>query len=183
MQNGYPFRLPHGEFRDHYHMLVGGQVYKRLLFDPEVFAAYQSDPSQPMAQDRSRPKRYCSPVLPIVCSPDPFPSHRSKEKNRPFSREQCQVMVTLLVQCTGLGELRRCFVGKTKTFWQSGEQRLLSKLRQQRMHTGSVTIQVRSPYRSHPIKYYLTDSVLPLRMTARAEREVLPPLAGSHSGR
>ena len=36
MQNGYPFRLPHAEFRAQFHMLVSGrQVDKRVLFvDP-----------------------------------------------------------------------------------------------------------------------------------------------------
>jgi hypothetical protein len=53
-------------------------------------------------------------------------------------------MVTLIVQCTGHSELRRCFVGKTKTFWQSGEQRLLTTLKNKIMQAASVSIQVRS---------------------------------------
>ena len=50
-------------------------------------------------------------------------------------------MVEFLVLCTGCAELNRCFVGKTKTFWQSTEQRLLEALRKKRILDSSVLIQ------------------------------------------
>ena len=56
MQNGYPFRLPHAEFRAQFHMLVSGlQVDKRILFDAEACAAFLSDPARPFIFSRSGP--------------------------------------------------------------------------------------------------------------------------------
>jgi len=46
MQNGYPFRLAHKEFRDHYHMLVRTNAGKVLLFDDDAFQSYSSNPLQ-----------------------------------------------------------------------------------------------------------------------------------------
>jgi len=50
-------------------------------------------------------------------------------------------MVTLMTQSTGCTELSRCFVGISKTFYQSHQNRLLGNLRKKIMDEGCVTIQ------------------------------------------
>lgn len=132
MQNGYPFRLSHQEFRSTYHMLVRGSQNRRLLFDQVLFdhslAASATLPSD--GDDRS----FADAPL----------SGAAQKGVRPFSREQCQLMVKLISEEYAGRELQNCFVGKTRTFYRAPQHTALTLLRTSIVDSAALKLQTRA---------------------------------------
>ena len=61
MQNGYPFRLSHLEFRERFHMLITNKVDKNILFDSDSFDIYLQYP-ETYTIPSNRPARFPSEV-------------------------------------------------------------------------------------------------------------------------
>jgi hypothetical protein len=125
MQNGYPFRQPHLEFRAQYHMLLRDARQHRLLFDEEAFQQFASSSGLPAG-----------------------PAHVSGESRskapRPVTREQCVYLVRALAAAYPGRELERCYPGVTRTFYRAQQHNALQQLRHEITHTAAVRLQARA---------------------------------------
>ena len=104
MQNGYPFRLSHLEFRSQYHMLVEHPQKHALLFDSNKLAEFTTTGNLPATT-------------------------LSSEVSGSFTRDQCKFMVSCLCEGYPERDLEGCFPGKTRTFYRSVQHNALVKLR------------------------------------------------------
>lgn len=117
MQNGYPFRSSHQDFRTNYHMLVKDARNHRLLFDQTMHEAYAVNSAHPSATPHDSDTVGTDAAV------------LAQKDVRPFSREQCQLMVQFIAQEYPDRELQNCFVGKTRTFYRAPQHTALTLIR------------------------------------------------------
>eukprot|EP01033_Poteriospumella_lacustris_P012546 gene12547-8968_t len=138
MQNGYPFRLDHAEFRDTYHVLVQDSIYKSLLQDAALYQAFEAASNRQLlwADERS--------FQPFAA---PFIAQRKakgKQHTRgPIVRKQCELMVNLIARSLTETPLNRreLFVGHTKIFYRAPEHRVLLQARELLVNKALRTLQ------------------------------------------
>lgn len=134
MQNGYPFRLNHAEFRDSYHMLVQNPIYKPLLWNTDLFEAFdKSDRKHLLWVDENAFRSFSRPFL-----EGQRPRSASVISSTTFSRKQCETMVLLLGKYVTTLNSRELFTGVTKIFYRANEHRVLLEMRE-RMHLAAST--------------------------------------------
>ena len=130
MQNGYPFRRSHEDFRKHYHMLVRDK--HALLFDHALLMAHNNNTPPP-------------PPPPLaVPNADGTVAKKIRKPSLPCSRAQCQLLVTLISETNPGQGLERCFVGKTRAFYQAPQHNALEALRSVIVQSAALKIQRRA---------------------------------------
>ena len=148
MQNGYPFRLHHSEFREKYHMLIQGAGpvrHKPLLYDVALFAAYQSNKS-------TLPVNFDALVAAAAAG------KRKGELPLDMTAGQCALMKSLIIESASADVaevLQGMEVGKTRIFYRNPVESALVSLRLGISNAAAVRVQ--ACYRRHIIHKWVAE--------------------------
>lgn len=138
MQNGYPFRRSHEDFRKQYHMLVRDASQHASLFDSSVHGV------QAVSHSTSGPPPPPPPPPPPSVegqSDVALTTKKVRKPSLPCSRAQCQLLVQYISEAYSGRSLERCFVGKTRTFYQAPQHNALESLRNAIVPVAALRIQ------------------------------------------
>jgi hypothetical protein len=143
MQNGYPFRLDHLEFRGFYQMIITQSYFRRLMFYLPLFNKFCEERNLFKALPGSLMEYPINEqeIKSFVAKNDPTLVSGGQKKGKPMkldtremTREQCIFMVKVISFISNNRvNFQKCYVGRTKVFYRAQEHLFLIEMRTEKV--------------------------------------------------